>query len=442
MSNQASTTEQFNKLIAFRQALYAHGLTQARDAQFELLDALLLSGPIHSFAELSLSPVFRRLWPSAYAAIADGRQDQRWLQRYLTAQAPASGVQVFALDATAWPHPQARTLPGLQYVYSPTRTVLGTSVVVGHAYSILAWVPQAHRSWALPLSVERIPPAQTAVEMGVCQVQQLCHDRSAGLDQDLHVIVGDGSYGNARFLRPLRASGCAQVVRLRRDRVLYRAPGPYQGRGRPRVHGERFAFKDPQTWGPPDAEVEVEQPHWGRVRLQRWDGLHLREAAAVALSVVRVASHLERARPPAPVWLGYQGPPQPSPLTQWQWYQQRWPTEPATRFRKQRLYWTLPLFQRAEQCDRWTQLVNLAQWQLFLARELVLDRPLPWQRPQAQLTPGRVRAGLGGLFARIGTPARPPQPRGKSPGWPKGRPRQRPEQHGVVKKGDLQPQLA
>ena len=76
----ASTNEQFNKLTEFRQAVYERGLSKARDAQFELVDALLLSGHIRSFPELSLSPVFRRQWPSAYAAIEDGEQDQAWLE--------------------------------------------------------------------------------------------------------------------------------------------------------------------------------------------------------------------------------------------------------------------------------------------------------------------------------------------------------------------------
>ena len=35
--------DQFNNLIEFRQAIYDHGLIGAQDAQFELLDALLLS---------------------------------------------------------------------------------------------------------------------------------------------------------------------------------------------------------------------------------------------------------------------------------------------------------------------------------------------------------------------------------------------------------------
>jgi hypothetical protein len=75
---EASTMEQFNKLIEFRQAIYDHGLIRAKDAQFELVDALLLSPPVRSFPELSLSPVFRRQWPSVYAAVEDGRQDVRW----------------------------------------------------------------------------------------------------------------------------------------------------------------------------------------------------------------------------------------------------------------------------------------------------------------------------------------------------------------------------
>jgi len=52
--------KKFNNLIEFRQALYEQGLVRARDAQFELLDALLVGLPIRSFPELSLLAVFRR----------------------------------------------------------------------------------------------------------------------------------------------------------------------------------------------------------------------------------------------------------------------------------------------------------------------------------------------------------------------------------------------
>lgn len=54
-------------------------------------------------------------------------------------------------------------------------------------------------------------------------------------------------------------------------------------------------------------------------------------------------------------------------------------------------YWTLPQFQDSDRCDRWTHLVDLAYWQLFLARPLVQNQPLPWQKPQTNL----VRQGIG-----------------------------------------------
>jgi hypothetical protein len=121
----------------------------------------------------------------------------------------------------------------------------------------------------------------------------------------------------------------------------------------------------------------------------------------------------------------------------WLYYQHRWPVEPSIRWRKQQLLWTRPQFHDPEIADRWTHLVTLAQWMLHLARPLVSDMPLPWQaaQPPDRLTPGRVQLGLAPVFAQIGTPAAPPQARGKSPGWPKGRKRTRAKRYAVVKKG-------
>jgi hypothetical protein len=431
--------EQFNNLIEFRQAIYDHGFTRARDAQFELVDALLLSPPIRSFPELSLSPAFRRRWPSAYAAIAEGRQDREWLEGCFIQQIPTAGVQVFALDNTAWPHPAAKTLADRQYVYHPTAAVNGGSVVVGHAYSVLAWAPERGSSWAPPVSVRRIISQQTAVGVGLEQVQQLCRQREVEMTKWLHLIVADCTYGNHRFLGALKDEPCGVLVRMRRDRVLYGEPGPYSGRGRPCVHGDRFAFKEPDTWGEPDATVQLEDERWGEVQLRRWDHKHARQDAATAFSVILVDTHLEREKPSKPFWLGYQPPPDQEPADQaldglWYWYQHRWPVEPSIRFRKQYLHWTLPRFQTPQGCDRWTMLVSVAQWELMLARDLVQDLPLPWQPPQQKLTPERVLQGLGGLFRQIGTQVAPPQRRGKSPGWPTGRPRTRPKRHPVVKK--------
>ena len=430
--------EQFSRVIEFRQAIYEHGLTMIKDAQFELIDALLLSPGIRSFPELSLSPAFRRKWPSVYAAIEDGEQDLGWLEAHFVAQIPQQGPQVFSLDDTAWLHPAAKTLADRQYICGSSRAI-HRSIFAGHPHSILAWVPEPTKSWAPPISVRRIASQQTPTEVGVKQVKQLCRLRREEMRRWLHLIVGDGKYGNHRFLGPLKDEPCGVLVRLRCDRVLYAEPGPYSGMGRPRVHGDRFAFKELETWGTPDAEVTTQDERWGRVRLRRWDNLHARQDAHTPFSVILVETHLEQEQPSDPFWLGYQPPVHQKPSEQkvdhlWRSYAWRWPVEPSIRFRKQHLHWTLPRFQRPEHCDRWTTLVTVAQWQLFLLRDVVKDHPLPWQPVQEQLTPERTLQSLGATFREIGTPAAPPQPRGKSPGWPKGRPRARPKRYPVVRK--------
>jgi hypothetical protein len=72
--------------------------------------------------------------------------------------------------------------------------------------------------------------------------------------------------------------------------------------------------------------------------------------------------------------------------------------------------------------DRWTWVVLAAYTQLRLARGLIADCRLAWERPRppSQLTPWRVLRGFGGLVGMLGTPASTPQPCGRSPGRPRG----------------------
>ena len=430
-----STTEQLNKLIEFRQILYEQVLSQGRDAQFETIDSLLCSDHPRSFAELSLSPMFRRQWPSLYDGLERGRQNRRQLDQLLVQQVPRAGVQVFVLDTTVWPHPSARTLPDLVYAPSPTRALKQRSIVKGHIYSLLSWSPQAGSSWSPVVHSQRVKADQTAIEIGVEQVRQLCQQR---FGPGLTVITADGHYGNHHFLAPLKRVNCATVCRLRCDRVLYGPPGPYSGRGRPRKHGHRFAFKEPTSWPTPDERVEFEHADWGQVHLRCWYNFHAKQDANTSFHVIQAQVHQERVKPPAPLWLAYAPAPEqaPYPVREvWSWFTQRWPIEPAIRFRKQHLAWTLPRFQSEQTCDRWTRLVDLAYWQLFLARTLVQDQPLPWQKAQTDLTPARVQRGLGALFGQFDSLAQPPKTRRNSPGWPKGRPRTRPVRYKPIKRG-------
>jgi hypothetical protein len=441
VKTQETIQEHINRIIEFRQAIHTHGFGKQRDALSEVVDAICLTETISSFPMLSLCQSFQRQWHSLYKAVERGTLEEGWLSRHLARQVPAEGIQYYALDGSAWPRPRARTLDDRQYVYHPTAAVKGASLCIGYPYSLLDWVPEARRSWSLSVSVKRIPSQMTAGEMGVAQIQELSASR-AGLHRALDIVAADGKYGNAKFLRPLKDQRCGIVVRLRQDRVLYQAPEQPQNRerGRPRIHGNRFAFKEPETWDVPHEVISFEHAKLGQVKLERWNNLHGKHDADVPMDVIRASIHLERDKPPQPIWLAWQPPPIiPSHLVVnaqaiWQAYVHRWPVEPGIRFRKQRLGWTTPQFQHKDTCDRWSWVVTLAFWLLFLSRPLVQDHPLPWQKPQSKLTPQRVQQALPLIFAQFGSPARQPKTRGKSPGWPKGKRRAPKQRFKVVKK--------
>jgi hypothetical protein len=235
----------------------------------------------------------------------------------------------------------------------------------------------------------------------------------------------------------------AVLVRFRDDRVFFRSAEPRpkgQGHGgRPKRPGPAFRCADPSTWGEPDRQVLEQDPACGQVDVRCWGGLHGRvghgpgrgrgkgrgptQPLAVGW-VGRVV--LERtphqARPLKPLWLWYAGPEPPDPALLWRAYVHRFDVEHTLRFCKERLGGDRARVRTPEQMDRWTWVILAAYAQLRLARGLIADRRLPWERPRPpeQLTPWRVLRGFSDLVLVLGTPARAPQPCGRSPGRPKG----------------------
>jgi hypothetical protein len=66
------TMTTIDQLKQFRQGVYTI-LGNAKDALFDLMDAVLVTRSVYSFVELSLSPVFRRQWSSIYEALSDSK---------------------------------------------------------------------------------------------------------------------------------------------------------------------------------------------------------------------------------------------------------------------------------------------------------------------------------------------------------------------------------
>jgi len=149
-----------------------------------------------------------------------------------------------------------------------------------------------------------------------------------------------------------------------------------------------------------------------RVRVSLWKNLPGRKAATRPMLVLRV-ERLDaqgNMRVSKPLWLAWVGEEMPSLEEVWRLYLRRFTIDHWYRFLKQRLHWTVPKLSTPKQCERWSDLMPLMTWELWLARDIVADNPLPWQKSLDKLTPGRVAQAMGGVLAAIGTPTTSPKP--------------------------------
>lgn len=415
----------FEQLQEFRQGVYEQ-LGKARDAVFELMDAVLVSPSIPSFVSLSLSPVFRRGWPSVYAALQDSRISPNRVMKQVTALVATQEQPLLVGDRSGWRRPEAETLRERTYDHES-----GDRISVGHSYSTLAWIPEATGSWALPLRHERITSYETPVSKAAFQLKQVTRELEVR-----PLALYDRGYGNANFVNQTASIEADLLLRLSRNRCVYGVPPAYGGRGRPPKHGDKFKFSDPSHWPEEDESRLMEDPTYGRVRLTRWWGYHFCNSSQRPMDIifVEVIEPVGSKAKFQGLWLAYLGSARPALETLGLIYLRRFAIEHWYRLSKQRLHWTRPQLHSTPATERWSFLMILMSWQLWLARNDCTDAPLPWQPPQDKMAPGRVAQAFASILLAVGTPAKPPKPRGKSPGRAFGEQPQPPTHYPTVKK--------
>jgi hypothetical protein len=424
------------ELTDFRRSLH-QCLSPWGDALFELCDAQLCSpSPVGSVPSLSLEPEFRRSHGSLYKALAEGDVDDGRLRSLLVEHRPKAWPLVFAVDASTWDRCDAECSPERGFHYSASKHSAGQPIVAGWSYQWITQLNFAPNSWTAPLDALRISPSMDAGCATVDQVARLVD--SLPDEGDVPLFVFDAGYDGIALGHGLGDIRAQVLVRIASTRVFHPDPEPRRDgtRGRPRRHGARFVLSDKATWPTPDAELSTRVPRYGNVHVSAWHDLHPKlhgrgrwrdcdEPPIVRGSVIRVeVEHLPKpsGRIKKTLWLWWSGDGEPDLDLCWRAYLRRFDIEHTFRFLKGTLGWTTPALRTPDQADRWTWLVLAAYTQLRLARGLVSDLRLPWERPcdRAALTPARIRRGFRRLRATIGTPAHPPKSTTPGPGRPKG----------------------
>lgn len=441
-----------SELINFRQSLH-QCLNPWGDTLFELCDAMLCSAHrVDCVPALSLEPEFRRSHGSLYRALDSGGVDEEQLRRLLIEHRPKEWPNVFALDASTWARRDAQTSPERGFHHSASQRSGSKPVVPGWSFQWISQLNWAHDSWTAPMDVTRIKPTENATDATIRQVLRLVKELEKGDGIDAApMFVFDAGYDPIAIGHGLCDVNAQALVRISSKRVFHFDPTPPTGgRGRPPRHGARFALIDPGSWTTPDAELSAHDPRYGAVNVQVWHGLHPKlttrgrwgssgPAPIIRGSVIRVdVEHLPKrsCAVKKTLWLWWSGPGEPDLNLCWRAYLRRFDIEHGFRFVKNTLGWTTPALRTPEQAQRWTWLVVAAYTQLRLARGLVEDMRLPWEkrRDPSRLSPARVRRGFPRLRAQIGTPAHPPKFNKPGPGRPKGTQKPPRTRYPVVKK--------
>lgn len=405
-----------DRLIDVRNQIYGC-FRKAGDALVNVIDALLTETAAQSLAELSLSPFCERRWCSIYQAIQQADIDRQNLRRLFAEQAPppTEGKRlVLGVDASSIARPCSKTAADRTYVHQSNLPKGCKPVTPGWQFSTLTVLPETPSSWTYILDNIRVRSDQTQCEAAAEQINEV-----VPLLKERPIALGDGGYGGMTFLELMADVPCDLLLRLAKNRVLHRpAPPPTGRRGAPQKDGARFACKDPSTHGTPDEYWQGTNRDGHEIEVSVWHHLHFKKARAIEVSVIRIvrpqAQNTER--DPRTSWFLFRGEQAPALSEVSDLYARRYSQEHGYRVDKQQLLWETPRLRTPDQFQHWTDLVACARNLLYLARPIAEKVRQPWESNHRELTPQQARRAMPRILAQLGTPARPPQPRGKSPG--------------------------
>lgn len=430
-----------NTLRQFRHDLY-DCLLRAKDALFNTVDALMTETQAKSFPEVSQSLWFERKWSSLYEAFEDGRIDEKRLRevfiKYLP-KAVAGKWQWFGIDTSNIARPQAVTASDRTAQHVHNLPKCAKPVTFGWQFSTVVALAEPVSSWTYILEQQRVSSQTTAIEVAVAQLKRL-----APFLPRQSIVVLDRGYDANWLWCQCSALNIGVLGRLKNNRCLYRpTPARTRKQGCPRKDGDKLQPKDPTTHTSPDEQWKGTDAKGRPVEVSSWKHMHIKEARWLEVTVMRIVRPhaTNKERDPRVSWFVWIGDQQVDVIQIALGYVLRFGQEHGYRFDKQALLWEKPRLRTPEQFERWSHVVAMAHNHLVLARELVEPELRPWESKLRQPTPQHVRRGINKLLPSLGTPARPPQPRGKAKGRKKGAPVKKAPRFTVVRKTPKVPQL-
>ena len=418
----------------------------------DLVDALSGNYQTGSVVETSLHPLFRRDYNSLYKAIQQyqPRPGSQSLAELAAPSLPRPEKRPFFLlgvDVTPQPRPYAVKLQKRECVYQPTPIRGQKPITYGHQYSDVCLLPEKEHShsphWVVPLANQRVDRANQVLQ-GARQIRSLLENRRLPFSKQLCVEVADSKYSTPEYLAANRdLTNLVTIARVRTNRHFYLPPQTESqpGKGHPRWYGKAMVLADPATHPEADLTVKITTTnHLGkpyRLEMTAWYDIRMKGKSQpqtvpmqdYPFTLVEINLYDAQNQPvyAKPLWLIVMGKRRQELSLQqiYEAYRQRYDLEHFFGFAKRRLLLDRYQTPEVEHEEHWWQLVHLAYLQLWVARDLAVSCPRPWERylPQMKekaVSPSMVQRSLGRIIRQLGTPASVPKRRGYSPGRAKG----------------------
>ncbi len=469
--NQPNLGQSVPDFLTWRSQLY-HALGSRRSSVMDLLDSNASNLQASTVPELSLNPLFRRDYNSLYKGIQDflpppNHPDYQkavdGLLSIVSATVPEPFKRpfyLFGVDVTPFPRPYAATLLDKTYIYQPNPIKGNKPINIGHAYSVVAALPErgetGNAPWSIPLSGQRVPSGKKDISVASKQLKTILNHSSVPWKGKLSVLVVDSLYSQRGFLgEQVNSENLVTIARVRSNRVFYRQFIPSAPRakssGHPRWYGDKFDLKDRTTWGEPDEVISstfiTKRGRKLNLKISGWNQLLMRGTKNYKMHkypfrllqvVVSDDTGLTIWRP---MWLIVIGSRRHelSLIECHQAYGQRYDLEHLFRFGKQKLLMTAYSTPEIHHEENWFQLTLLSYVNLWKARKLATVLPRPWESyltttEALKITPSLVQRDFYRIISQLGTPAHTPKRRGYSPGRIKGEKKVPRTRHQVIKK--------
>jgi hypothetical protein len=430
-----------NILRQYRHDIY-DCLLRAKDALFNTVDALMTETQAKSLPEVTQSLWFERHWSSVYEAFEDGRIDQKYLQKIFTRYMPkplAGNWLWVGIDASGIARPCSVTSADRSALAVHNLPDCKKAITSGWQFSTVVVLSDPPSSRTFIVDQQRVKSDTTAIQVSVDQLKQILP-----LLPQKTIIVLDRGYDANWLWCQCAGLGVNVLCRLKGKRCLYRpAPAPSGKSGAPRKDGDRLQVGNACTYGTPDGSFQGQDPKGRPIEIFWWKQMHVKQARWLEMTVIGVVRPhaTNKERDPRESWFVWIGDPQADIAEIAMGYALRFGQEHGYRFDKQALLWEQPRLHTPEQFELWSHVVAIAHNHLVLASPLVEAELRPWESKHRPASLQQVRRGLNKLLAQLGTPARPPKPRGKAKGRAKGAKLPKRRRFSVVRKKPRLPQL-